>query len=841
MFFRKSDPLQLYQQIGGKKLVDDIQQADRIIQRNNRRFGAKKRTLPPWQPLGEVKRVAQYERGIRCVCAGGWVEVHWVAPDCLRVRLRRDNDDFLPPFSYAVNKVDWPPVSFDFAETNDLVEIRSNELVCRVDKAAFRLKIETLDGKLVHNETSGTQWRTDGGVRLSLSLPADEGCYGLGERASALNLRGKALQLWNAEPSKAYTRDTDPLYFSVPFYLGLNANGARGVLWDNSSRGMVDLGAATPNELTFEAETGELRYYLFFGATVNEVMERYTELTGRIHLPPLWGLGYHQSRFSYFPQDSVLKVAEEFRKHSVPCDALYLDIHYMHNFQVFTWNHERFPGGAQMVNRLRQSGFKTVAALHPGIKVDDDYVIYKSGLARNVFLKNPDGTPFTGALWSGTSHLPDFTNPITRSWWVEQFDVLLRAGVDGVVNDMGEPSLLSPEGHTVTVPDYVEHDRDGLGGNHQLVHNVYGSMMARATQDGLEKHRSEQRPFNVMRSGYAGSQRYGFAWTGANKADWDHLRLSISMALNMNLSGMSLVGADIGGFDGEPDAELFTRWLQAGCLLPYFRNHTMLGTKPQEPWSYGQPYEVINRVTIQLRYRLLAYLYSVVALCREFGYPVVRPLFTLEPQNQALRSVDDSFLVGDALLVAPVMQPGAIEREVYLPKGQWYDFWTNEAMFGGRKHTVPAPLERLPLFVRAGSCLPLNPEMQYVGERSLDELVLRVYPGKGETVLYEDSGDGLDYLEGDYRWVYTSCEWDDNQLIIKRRAAGSFEPSYKPIKVEIVSAEEPADVRVGLYGAPLWFYDDGILEVATDDKAFGQITVIYRGSPSDPTIVSRPW
>jgi alpha-glucosidase len=842
MFFRKNDPLQFFQRVGGKSLTEAIQQADRSLSRYEKRFGGKRRAALPWQGLGAVKQYALYERGVRLACERGWVELHWIAPDCLRVRLRLRDDDFLPPFSYAVNKVDWGDVEFSIsADRPDALEIRTAALVCRVGKQPFRLAVETLAGKRVSLDNAGPQWRADGAVRLSLSLHPDESCYGLGARAGSLNLRGRRLSLWNAEPSKTLTRDSDPLHCSIPFYLGLHQDSVYGILWDNSSRGTVDLGAAASNELTFEAESGELRYYIFAGATVNDVLERYTELTGRIKLPPLWALGYHQSRFSYFPQESVLALADEFRRRGVPCDALYLDIHYMHQFQVFTWDYERFPGAPQMIKRLHEAGFKVAACLNPGIRVDDQYLIYKSGLARNIFMKYPDGESFVGALWAGVCHLPDFTSPIARAWWSEQFDSLLRPGIDGVVNDIGEPSLFGAEGSPVSVPDFVEHDQDGLKGDHLTAHNIYGMLMARASLEALERGRQDRRQFNVLRAGFAGVQRYGFAWTGDNKSDWEHLRQSIGTAINLNLSGMPLVGANVGGFDDEPDGELFTRWLQAACLLPYFRNHTALGTKPQEPWSYGQPYEVINRVTIQLRYRLLPYLYSVVALCREFGYPVIRPLWMADPRNPALRAVDDSYLVGDSLLVAPVLHPGVSERRVFLPAGAWYDFWTNEPLKGGQTITVTAPLERLPLFVRAGTVLPLHPEMNYTREKAVEPMTLRVYPGKGDSVHYEDDGEGLTYLQGEYRWIYTSCEWDDNQFIIKRRTAGRYESPYKAIRVEVVSSEEPTDVRIGLHGAPLWFYDDNLLEVSTDDKTFGTITIVYRGQPHDPTVPNRPW
>jgi alpha-glucosidase len=274
--------------------------------------------------------------------------------------------------------------------------------------------------------------------------------------------------------------------------------------------------------------------------------------------------------------------------------------------------------------------------------------------------------------------------------------------------------------------------------------------------------------------------------------------------------------------------------------MPFFRTHSNIDTHAQEPWAFGQPYEVINRLTIELRYKLLPYLYSVVAQAKEYGWPIVRPIFMAEPDNPNLRTIDDSYMLGDAILVAPVLEAGAVRRSVYLPVGQWYDYWTNELFEGGQIINVPAPLERLPLFVRAGAVLPLWPEMNYVGEKAVETLVYRVYPGEFETVQYEDKGEGFDYENGDYRWIYITCGWDDSKLIINRRVAGRYEPLYKSIKLEVVGFdEEPMQVRVDRQGAPLWFYDDGLLELNID--TFQRIEILRKPLPSDKTIMRRPW
>ncbi|HEX2908709.1 MAG TPA: TIM-barrel domain-containing protein, partial [Phototrophicaceae bacterium] len=645
--------------------------------------------------------------------------------------------------------------------------------------------------------------------------------------------------LWNTD-APVYQRGADPLYYNIPFYLGIHSQSVYGVFWDNSNRGMADLGVARNDTLTFEAESGELRYYLFAGADVKRVLSRYTELTGRISLPPLWSLGYHQSRFSYQSRDVVLQVAEEFRNRGIPCDAIHLDVHYMDGFRLFTWDTKRFPQYQEMLDKLHAQGFKVVAHVPPGVKVDNQFRLCLNGIERDIFLHYPDGKLVLGPEWSGICHFPDFTHPAARAWWNEQMAPFLRVGIDGICNNMGEPAIFTQEG-SATLPDYVQHQRDGLGGTHLESHNVYGLLMGRSSMEALQKHRAGLRPFNIIRAGFAGAQRFGSSWTGNNVSDWDHLRLSISMALNMGLSGAPFTGPDVGGFQKDCSAELFTRWLQAASLLPFFRSHSALGTAAQEPWAFGQPYEVINRLTITWRYRLLPYLYSVFAQAKEYGWPIVRPLFMAEPNNPHIRAIDDCYTVGDALLVAPVLQAGAVRRPVYLPVGEWYDFWTNELLIGGQVIDVPAPLERLPLFVRAGTILPLWPEIQYFDPQAIDSLVYRVYPGDSETVLYEDDGEGLAYEKGEYRWVYATCRWDESKLFIDRRVAGRYQPAYKSLRLEVVGLdEEPMQVRVDRQGAPLWYFDDDILEVTLRDD-FQRVEIIGKPQPDDRTVVHRPW
>lgn len=832
-----SEYLDFFRQMSGQALVDDILAYEKIASQYDGQQLADSDL--PWQTLGQVEQADEVERGLRFKCERGWVQLTWLAVDCLHVRHASDPDEFDTYFSYAIDNHEWSPVNLAVIMGENAIVVKTGPLVYRIGKRPFRLGIETADSQVICIDSEGIQIRGDGAVRLATRMHPQESSYGLGERAEGLDLRGKRFRLWNADPPQ-YKRGSDPLYYSIPFYLGVHDDVAYGVFWDNACRGVADLGRETPSDLIFEAESGPLSYYLFGGESVSAVVSRFTELTGRINLPPLWFLGYQQCRWSYFPQSSVLDIAQQFRDRSIPCDVIYLDIHYMDDYRVFTWDKERFPDLKGTIDTLHRQGFKVVAIVDPGIKVDPGYEVYQNGIEEDVFLKYPNGERVAAPVWPGTCHFPDFTDPKARAWWQRQLGDLLDLGFDGLWNDMCEPAVFRG-GFTDTLLDHVWHDREGLGGDHRENHNVYGMQMARATLGALRALHPESRPVNMLRAGYAGTQRYASSWTGDNSSTWDHLRLSISMTLNMGLSGSPMTGPDVGGFFGDADAELVTRWLQATCLMPYFRNHSALGTAQQEPWVFGQPYEVINRMSIQQRYRLLPYLYSVVAQSAEYGWPVIRPVFMEEPQNRAVRSIDDCYMLGDGLLVAPVVQKGAVSRRVYLPaSSDWYDYWTNERFEGGQEIEVTASLERLPLFARAGLMLPMWPDMQHTGQQAVEKLNLRLYPGDHETVLYEDRGEGLEYQQGDYRWVYITAVEADDLLQINRRVAGRYEPVYRSLNLEVVGLDdEPFGVTVDRQGASLWFYDEGILEITTDN--FSAVEIELKSSSSDRTLPSRPW
>jgi alpha-glucosidase len=491
-------------------------------------------------------------------------------------------------------------------------------------------------------------------------------------------------------------------------------------------------------------------------------------------------LGYQQCRWSYFPEEQVRQLAAEFRRRRIPCDAIYLDIHYLDGYRVFTWDPERFPDPPRLLADLRQQGFRTISLIDPGVKVDPGYHVHDEGVTQERFCQMPDGTLFQGPVWPGRCYFPDFTNPEVRAWWGDLYQPLLEAGVSGFWNDMNEPAIFGGD-----MPKNLAHCYEGRGANHGEIHNVYGFQMVRASAEGLGRLRPEKRVPLISRSGYAGVQRYALVWTGDNHSTWEDLELSVSMCLNLGLSGVAFCGPDTGGFAGDCDGELLARWTQVGALMPFFRNHSALGTVNQEPWVFGEPYESICRRWIELRYELLPYIYSAAWQAAEHGLPMMRPLALAFPEDERTHGMGDQFLFGDALLAAPVSRPGQRARSVYLPGGQWYDFWSGERLEG--EVQADAPLERMPLYVRAGTVLPRGPVMQYSDELQPEAMQLHIYPGEGESWLYQDDGHSRDYETGAFRLTRFVCEpgSEGKGLVVRCKAEGAFEPGYERFEVYI--------------------------------------------------------
>jgi alpha-glucosidase len=767
------------------------------------------------RPVGDVVSCQREGQTVDLVCGNGVLRLEVLAADLIRLRLlpplasERDLAAMPPPFSYALDPVaEWPPVPFEVEEAgagdSGTITLRTTQITCRVTRSPARLSFLDAQGRPLSEAATGPGSGGPGfqgrGVVWTRRLAPGEALYGLGEHTFDLNLRGQALEMWNTDP-ETYGPGDDPINLCIPMLAGLREGRAYGLFFDNPGRARFDLGRARPDELRYEADTGELCVYLFGGGTLAAVLARYTQLTGRMPLPPRWMLGYHQSRWSYYPEEQVRELAAEFRRRRIPCDVLHLDIHYMDGYRIFTWDRERFPDPPRLAADLRQQGFRLISIIDPGVKVDPGYIVHDEGLARDLFCKLPDGKLFQGPVWPGACYFPDFSAPGVRAWWGDLYRPLLEAGLAGFWNDMNEPAIFGGE-----MPGCVGHDYEGQGATHEEIHNVYGLQMARASAEGLRRLRPDERVPLISRAGYAGLQRHALVWTADNHATWDQLRLAVRMCLGLGLSGLAFCGPDVGGFAGDCDGELLARWTQVGALTPFFRNHSALGTRRQEPWAFGEPYESICRRWIEFRYELLPYLYTLAWEAAQTGLPMMRPLALAFPQDARTYSLDDQFLLGDALLAAPVSHPGQTERPVYLPGGPWIDFWTGERHRG--EVIATAPLERMPLYARTGVVLPMGPVMQHTGEWPPDALRLRIYPGDGESWLYEDDGHSMAYRSGTFQRTRFVCQASDGALAVRREVEGPFHPGYERFEIEIHGLEAPpAQVRVD--GQPVEVTHDG--------------------------------
>lgn len=598
------------------------------------------------------------------------------------------------------------------------------------------------------------------GLSLEIALDPHESVYGLGEKTGLLDKRGRRYQMWNTD-DPLHTPDKDPLYQSIGFLSRFDGVRSSGLFLDTVARSFFDVGFTREDSLVIETGEDILDLYVFDGGEGGPaaVSALYSALTGTMKLPPLWALGYQQCRWSYCPESNVVAVAEEFRKRDIPCDVIYLDIDYMDGYRVFTWDRGRFPDPARMAAKLHGMGFRLVTIVDPGVKKDSSYRVYVDGRNRGAFCALLTGEVYHGKVWPGDAAYPDFSSVDARSWWADLHKTLFDAGVDGVWNDMNEPSDFLPESGgdrtKATVPDCVMMRGEAKDGSDARSfadgHNAYGFDMARATEEAFGKLKAGERPFILTRSGCAGIQRHATVWTGDNHSWWEHLASGIPMLLNLSLSGVPFCGGDAGGFQGEASPELFARWMQLAAFTPFFRAHSAIHTKPHEPWAFGPETARISREAIRLRYRLMPYIYGEMRRAALTGVPLMRAMVYEFPRDPETRTMADQFMFGPSILVAPVTQAGKKERIVYLPEGIWYDFHSGERISGGRSFIAKAPLDVIPLYVRAGAIIPMVECAPHTGALDMKTVTVRAYAGaEGSFEFYEDDGCTNAYERGEY-------------------------------------------------------------------------------------------
>lgn len=734
-----------------------------------------------------------------------------LTPDIFRLHYTMAGDTY-EDFSYAIDPGFTPQgTEIRFEEKGSYYQISTPSLICRVTKKELLVHFYDTSGKVLCEDKRGFYRRDSlmkgiSEIRVTKKAPKGVQYYGLGDKPFELNLRGRAFENWNTD-SFAYKRGDDPLYRSIPFYSALIENRAYGIFFDNTYRTHFDFDRKKNETSSFSAEGGRMDYYFINGPGLLEVAQRYAKLTGTPEMPPMWALGYHQCRWSYYPESRVREIAEIFRERKIPCDAIYLDIDYMDNYKIFTWNSDYFSNPTKLINDLKENGFHVVLMVDPGIKVDNNYPVFEEGKEKKYFCTRPDGDLMIGPVWPPRCVFPDFTNPEVREWWGDLYaDFMRGVKVSGIWNDMNEPAVFEVAGKTF--PGQVRHDFDGHPCSHKKAHNIYGMQMARASLQGVKKHVPGKRPFLLTRANYSGGQRYAAVWTGDNIATWDHLRLANEQCLRLSISGYSFCGSDIGGFAKQPGPELYMRWLQLGVFHPLYRTHSMgyhidgaaavkeerieqrkmEETLDQDPWSFGEKATGIARKTIELRYRLLNYLYTSFWDYVHHGIPVIKPLVYYDQSDPDASKYKDEFIFGDHILVSPVLKKGQTRKKTYLPKGNWYYFWDDEQLDGKKTYEMDAPPDQIPFFVKAGSVLPMRELMQYTHQKQPETLTLLVYHGSETTksFLYEDSEQGYDYRDGIYRktgFLY-DVEKANRHIQLTASREGSYRPPYQ--KVEII-------------------------------------------------------
>jgi alpha-glucosidase len=768
--------------------------------------------------------VRETDRGLSAELHGETLRLDVVRDDIVRVSISRGGVlDDAPTFSVCVEPLA-QEVGFAVEREDGVVRLRTAALVASLWLDPFRLDVHRADGSPVVQTAPDATGASAAYATLNDAFVVRRRCvvedafYGLGEKTGPLNRRGRDFTLWNTDvldpvatleftagrpagdPRGERTSDGfDPYYVSIPFiYHQDHRSGAMAASFvDNCHRAAYDFTAR--EQYAFRFEGGQYTEYIFAGPDMPEILEAYTWLTGRAGLPPLWSLGHHQSRWHRYTQDDVQALARRHRAEAIPCDALWLDIEYMDGYRVFTWDRDRFPDPAGMLARLAADGFRVVTIIDPGIKYEPGYAVFDAAMARDVLCRTEGGDIYIGQVWPGETAFPDFVCAEARAWWGELNAAHVASGIAGIWNDMNEPAT------GVIAPGRMRFDRGRF--SHERYHNQYALLMAMGTTEGLRAAMPDRRTFVLSRAGCAGIQRVAANWMGDNLSRWDHLAVGVPMALGFGVSGQPFVGADVGGFWGDTHAELFLRWTQYGVLTPFCRNHSAIDTVDQSPWAWGEAVTDLVRAAIELRYRLMPYLYSAFVTATETGAPVQRPLVFHHQYDVAVREIGDAYLLGADLLVAPVLAPGQTARHVYLPAGECYDWHTGERIAGGRSVIAATPLERIPIYARAGAVIPMWPQAPPSTDGHHPHAVqLHVFvpsaEGSWASALQEDDGLTTAALDGArVRTTFTLTRRSDTVTLASHAQGDGYPEFAREAFHLVVHGARPAEVTGD--GAPI--------------------------------------
>lgn len=726
--------------------------------------------------LGKLQSFQQTESGItgKTDCGNFRIRFHGDAVAQVTIIAEEVFEDF----SYSV-QVKPAAHEVTIRDEQDAVIIQTQALCLTISKYPVTFQFSNSKGIVLNEDDPGlgTSWIGEQ-VTTYKKLQEGERFIGLGEKTGPLDRKGNGYQNWNTD-AYAYHAGTDPLYCSMPFYIGIHHQVQYGIFLDNSHKTFFNFGASNDRFTSFAADAGEMNYYFFGGQSVAEVIRHYTWLTGRTPLPPKWSIGYQQCRYSYYPDKEVLSTAHTFREREIPADAIVLDIHYMERYKIFTWDKKNFSDPGGLINDLRALGFEIVLMCDPGIRIEKGYEAYEDGIRKDVFVKYPDGQNYAGQVWPGWCHFPDFSKPETRTWWRDKLKSYSELGVEGFWNDMNEPATWGN-----MIPENLEFDFDGQKATARKARNVYGFQMARSTYEGARTLLKGKRPFNLTRSGFSGVQRYSAVWTGDNVSYDEHMMLGIRLVNSMGLTGVAFAGYDIGGFVGEASTKLFARWISIGSFSPFFRGHTMINTRDSEPWSYGEEVEQISRNYIRFRYQLLPYIYAVFFESSQTGMPVQRSLAIDYAHDARVYNgqYHHQYLFGPSLLVVPVESNKEFVR-VFFPPGDWYYLFDGRRFSGDQEMIVDSPIHMLPVYVKAGAIIPMQMPVQNT-KTTVDELILHVYNGDTDNHFdfYEDDGATFDYEREAYARRIIAFLPAQRKIILEAQA-GTFSTSLEKVRL----------------------------------------------------------
>ncbi|WP_415325582.1 glycoside hydrolase family 31 protein [Clostridium perfringens] len=639
---------------------------------------------------------------------------------------------------------------FIVEEDSNFLVIKGKKVLTFVDKNTTEISFRDLEGNIINEDFQPSFKDEKGNVYIS-KVNDCLAYYGLGEKGGDLNKKGCYTENFNTDDPET-DDDSVTYYKTIPFYVALKEEATYGIFFDNSFRSYFDMGKEMGDRIFFGAIGGQIQYYFIPGENIKEVVKNYTALTGRMEMPPLWSLGYQQCRFSYFSQEEVRELVKTFEEKDIPLDVVYLDIDYMDGFRVMTFKTPNFDDAAGLISDLKEKGIRTITIIDPGVKVDEEYPVFKRGKEGNHFTKKLDGEIFIGAVWPGDSAFPDFSNNDCREWWKSELKKFISEhGMDGIWNDMNEPCVFNNDHKTML--ETCLHNSDNGVIEHKEFHNRYGFEMSRCSKEAQEELHPNERGFSMTRATYAGGQRYSSVWTGDNMSLWSQMRMSISMNANLGISGFSFVGNDVSGFGLDSSEELFIRWMEMGPFIPIFRNHSNMYTRRQEPWAFGPRAEKIAKKSIELRYELLPYIYDLYYISHKEGLPIFRPMIMEYEKDMNLLNIREQFMLGENMLVAPVLYEGERSKTIYLPKGSWFNYFTMEKLQGGKWYKLPCELDEILVFVKEGSIIPTyNKKFRNVKERPKN-ILLKVFGENAKGFHYNDDGHTMEYLEGKYTYM----------------------------------------------------------------------------------------